>query len=459
MEEKVNRMLRLAELSMTLVGDPLEIFQRIALMIAELLNVPLVCLSEIRGDELYFLSVYNKGDVSTNAGHCPLNITPCATVEQSKDIRVYHNVTETFPEAFFLKEQNAYSYCGVPSLDSSGNVIAVTCVLTDKPQEFTEEDKSLLNIFAQRIGVEIERDKLLKERRQAEDALLKSEARLAEAQRIAHLGSWEWNILENKVTQSVENYRILGVTSDEFGNTATPLDAFIKIVHPDDREFVKESINKALYEKTPYRIDFRILRPDGTVRIVYDQAEVTYNESGQAIQMVGTIQDITDCKKIEEELFKAQKLESLGILAGGIAHDFNNLLTAILGNISIAESFSDSGSRDNMHKALKEAENASIRAKSLSQQLLTFASGGLPVKKVVSPGGFIKETAGFALKGSNVRCEYSISDDLAPVEVDEGQIGQVIQNLIINACQAMPEGGVINIIAENINIDSKKLSL
>ena len=203
MEEKANRMLRLAELSMTLVGEPLDIFQRIAVMTAELLNVPLVCLSEIRGDELYFLSVYNKGEVRTNAGHCPLNITPCANVEQSKDIRVYQNVTENFPEAYFLKEQNAYSYCGVPSLDSSGNVIAVTCVLTDKPQEFTEEDKSLLNIFAQRIGLEIERDKLLKERRQANDALRRSEASLAEAQRIAHLGSWDWNIPENEVHKTL----------------------------------------------------------------------------------------------------------------------------------------------------------------------------------------------------------------------------------------------------------------
>ena len=452
MDENAKRMLRLAELSMTLVGDPLDIFQKIASMIAEVLKVPLVCLTEIRGDELYFLSIYNKGEISTNAGHCPLNITPCANVEHSKDIRVYYNVTEHFPEAFFLKEQNAYSYCGVPSLDSSGNVIAVTCALTDKPQEFTEEDKSLLNIFAQRIGVEIERNKLLRERSLAEDALRRSEASLVEAQRVAHLGSWDWNIVENKVTQSVENCLIFGVKPDEFGYNVKE---FIDIVHPDDREFVKESIDKALYEKRPYSIDFRILRPDGSVRIVHDQAEVTYNESEQAIRMLGTIQDITDQKKIEQELQRAQKLESLGILAGGIAHDFNNLLTAILGNISLAESFAYSDSKDNMYKALKEAANASIRAKSLSQQLLTFASGGLPVKKVISLEGFIKEAAGFALKGSHIGSEYSISSDLAPVEADEGQIGQVIQNLIINACQAMPDGGVINIRADNININSK----
>ena len=204
------------------------------------------------------------------------------------------------------------------------------------------------------------------------------------------------------------------------------------------------------------QFEFSMRHKDGTVFPTEHNVTPLDDARGKRIGWVSVVRDITERKKAEKEILKSQKLESLGVLAGGIAHDFNNLLTAILGNISIAESFADSDSKDNMHKALKEAENASIRAKSLSQQLLTFASGGFPIKKVISAGGFIKGAAGFALKGSNVGCKYSISDNLAPVEVDEGQIGQVIQNLIINACQAMPEGGVINVRAENINIDSKK---
>jgi len=228
------------------------------------------------------------------------------------------------------------------------------------------------------------------------------------------------------------------------------------VIHPDDLEAVGVDVDSALSEKRPFTCIYRIITADGNTKWVWEQGRGIFSPDGRLLAIEGFITDITEQKKLEGELRRAQKLESLGILAGGIAHDFNNILTAILGNISIADSFADSDSKDNMHKALKEAEKASLRAKGLSQQLLTFASGGLPVKKVISVGGFIKEAAGFALKGSNVVCEYSISNDLAPVEVDEGQIGQVIQNLIINACQAMPEGGVINVHAENINIDSEK---
>ncbi|MBI5406506.1 MAG: PAS domain S-box protein [Nitrospirae bacterium] len=233
----------------------------------------------------------------------------------------------------------------------------------------------------------------------------------------------------------------------------------IAFLHID--ETTRDEFRKNLYSSVEEKgflsqFEFRMRRKNGTVFPTEHSVIPLDNTDGKRIGWVSVVRDITERKKAEKEMLKSQKLESLGILAGGIAHDFNNLLTAILGNISIAKSFADSDAKDNMHRALKEAENASIRAKSLSQQLLTFASGGFPVKKVISVGGFIKEAAGFALMGSNVGCAYSISDDLAPVEVDEGQIGQVIQNLIINACQAMPEGGVINVHAEHINIDSKK---
>jgi len=160
--------------------------------------------------------------------------------------------------------------------------------------------------------------------------------------------------------------------------------------------------------------------------------------------------DITERKKLEEELFKTAKLESLGVLAGGIAHDFNNLLTVILGNISISKM--NLQPRDNIYRRLVEAENASFRAKDLTSQLLTFSKGGAPVKEVVqSMGDLIIETANFAVSGSNVKCEFKIDEDIWPAEVDEGQISQVIHNLVLNADQAMPEGGSIRISARNIS--------
>jgi CheY-like chemotaxis protein len=151
---------------------------------------------------------------------------------------------------------------------------------------------------------------------------------------------------------------------------------------------------------------------------------------------------------MEQELQKIQKLESIGILAGGIAHDFNNILTAILGNISLAKM--EANPKDEIYERLVEAEKASLQAKNLTQQLLTFSKGGAPIKKTESITEVIKDSAEFALRGSNVKCEFFIPNDIWPVEVDKGQISQVISNLIINADQAMPEGGIIKVRVENV---------
>jgi signal transduction histidine kinase/ActR/RegA family two-component response regulator len=166
-----------------------------------------------------------------------------------------------------------------------------------------------------------------------------------------------------------------------------------------------------------------------------------------------SVMDVTEGKRMEQELQKIQKLESLGVLAGGIAHDFNNILTAISTNLSMARLYGDL--RDDISEMLTDAEMASVRAKTLTQQLLAFAKGGAPIKKPVSISRLITTTAAFSLSGSNVRCELSLPDDLWLSEVDEGQVSQVIQNLIINADQAMPRGGTIHIAASNIVVGEK----
>lgn len=171
--------------------------------------------------------------------------------------------------------------------------------------------------------------------------------------------------------------------------------------------------------------------------------------------IVAVIRDITERKKMEEELLKSQKFESLGILAGGIAHDFNNLLTAILGNIYLAKlSLSP---QNKIFEMLTESEKASLRAKDLAKQLLTFSSRGEPVKKTISIGESIKDWCAFALRGSAVRHECVIPEDLWPVEVEKGQMHQVINNLLINALQAMTKGGVIRVQAENITVGTKDI--
>ncbi len=164
------------------------------------------------------------------------------------------------------------------------------------------------------------------------------------------------------------------------------------------------------------------------------------------------IRDI-ERERAEEEARKHQKLESIGILAGGIAHDFNNLLTAIRGNLQLAQMLSDSNS--DAKQCLADCEKATVRAMDLTKQLLTFSKGGMPIKAIASISELIENNATFVLRGTKSKCEFDFAEDLHPVNVDSSQIGQAIDNIVINANQAMPEGGIIRVRAENVNIADK----
>jgi PAS domain S-box-containing protein len=235
-----------------------------------------------------------------------------------------------------------------------------------------------------------------------------------------------------------------------------PFAEVFNIINEKTRLRCESPVDKVLAKGTIVGIDNHtvLISRHGKERIIADSGAPIRDQESRIVGAVLVFRDITDKLKMEEELFKAQKLESIGILAGGIAHDFNNLLTAILGNISLAKLLTSK--EDKIHQKLIEAEKASVRAKDLTQQLLTFSRGGAPVKKATSIAGIIRDSAGFALSGSKVTCQFNIPDDLWPAEVDEGQISQVINNLIINANQAMPDGGIITVACKNIYVGNKE---
>jgi signal transduction histidine kinase/ActR/RegA family two-component response regulator len=162
--------------------------------------------------------------------------------------------------------------------------------------------------------------------------------------------------------------------------------------------------------------------------------------------------EIGERERIESQLTRVQKLESLGLLAGGIAHDFGNLLGSVMGNISLAILDVDPASP--ARQQLIKAEAASLRAQELIRQLLTFSRGGMPVKKLLSLPGLITEAAGLSLRGSRVLHELTIPGDLWSVEADDGQVMQVLSNVLINADQSMPDGGIIRITAQNVTLDA-----
>ena len=191
-----------------------------------------------------------------------------------------------------------------------------------------------------------------------------------------------------------------------------------------------------------------MLRPRvGAPRLVEGRSAPLRELGGRAIGGVLVMHDVTARSRLEGELLRASKLESVGVLAGGIAHDFNNLLAIVMGNITLAlldERVEAAGG-----KWLREAERGTARARELTQQLLTFAKGGEPVRAAVRLADVVREAAEFALHGTAVRCEFELAPDLRPADADKGQIGQVVQNLVLNAVQAMPTGGIIRVELRN----------
>ncbi|MBN2809917.1 MAG: PAS domain S-box protein [Deltaproteobacteria bacterium] len=222
----------------------------------------------------------------------------------------------------------------------------------------------------------------------------------------------------------------------------------IPFLPESEREISMQHISALINDGTPCQ-NFRTKRltKQGELKDISISASRYIDHRDQPAGMLVILRDITDQIKAEQEALKVRKLESVGILAGGIAHDFNNILTAILGNISLALSLTEADSKT--HKILAASEKASLRAKDLTQQLLTFAKGGEPLKEITSIEDIIRDSAGFVLAGKNVRCNFNFEPGLKPALIDPGQISQVIQNIIINAEQAMPAGGVIKIDCRN----------
>jgi len=238
------------------------------------------------------------------------------------------------------------------------------------------------------------------------------------------------------------------MTADEYAK---------RFLHPDDLHLVGEEMQKAIEATDPNysrQMEHRIIYSDGTVGHVTVRYFIEKDADGRTVKTYGVNQDITERKRMEEDFLRAEKLESMGILAGGIAHDFNNILTTILGNVSIARM--QVKPEDEIFDLLNEAEMASTRAQTLTKQLLTFAKGGAPVKETAPIEDIVKEASLFVLRGSKCSCEFFMAEDLWPAEVDVGQISQVINNVVINADQAMPSGGIIRIEADNQRVDDKQ---
>ena len=238
-----------------------------------------------------------------------------------------------------------------------------------------------------------------------------------------------------------ERYGIRAV--DMVGNSIT------EFVLPEEAENRQADIRAVFDAGEKKLVEYIVNFPGG--RFCHEASlSPLQNEKGNTTAVVGFIRDVTERKRMQKELIKIQKLETVGVLAGGIAHDFNNSLQTILGYITMVEMKAnlDASSLENM----KNARKAVFQSRDLTKQLLTFSKGGEPVKRIMPISELVNNSVSLVLVGTSVKCELCIPDNLWNVEADKGQLNQVFNNIVLNACQAMPDGGIIKICAEDFNV-------
>ncbi len=270
---------------------------------------------------------------------------------------------------------------------------------------------------------------------EAHEALARSERFLAQAQRLAHIGSFVWDFVTGEVAYSDELFHLFGYEPGAFVPTA---ETFADAVHPDDVVALRRMLDDdRRHQRRQSDTTYRIIRANGDVRHIMARTEYTYDEQGNTLQMLGTLHDITDAQLVQEALRRAQKLESLGLMAGGVAHDFNNLLVGIIGNISLAleEIAEDDPARDTVARSLASARKAA----DLANQMLAYSGKGGGERTPISLPPLIEELTDLLTAGlpKMVSVDYRLDPATPLIVGDETQIRQVVTNLIMNGAEAI----------------------
>ena len=278
-------------------------------------------------------------------------------------------------------------------------------------------------------------------------------ASLNEAKRIAKLGNFVHHITSGRWSWSDVFHEIIGRGA---GEHETDEEGFWELIHQDDRDRLGWFFEKASeFPHETFDITIRMKRDDSELRTV--QLFVRDNGMEGTVDhiQIGTLQDITERARMEEELLQARKMESLGTLAGGIGHDFNNIMTGILGNVSLAKRLLEPG--DKLEELLANAEIATRRARELTARLLSFTETATPVCAASHLPDLLQEAAEFVLSGTAVTCEMEVEDGLLPVAMDSGQMSRVIHSLVENSAQALNGKGLVKISCRNMMVGEDNL--
>jgi PAS domain S-box-containing protein len=330
---------------------------------------------------------------------------------------------------------------------------------------FSDDDKRLLSMLSRQLGrvyengrafAETERRAAalaaeVAERRAAEQSLRRNEESTHFALETAGIGIWEADLVTDVSRWSEIQERLHGLPPGGFQGTSA---AFLKTIHPADRKSIAEALSEAHKSKTDVNGIYRTVWPDGSVHWIHGHGRFSYDDRGVPTRGTGVTIDITERRLLEEQYLQSQKMEAVGQLAGGVAHDFNNLLTVILGYVELmAPSFAVGDKRQN---DIDQIRKAATRATYLTRQLLAFSRRQILQPTILDVNALVTDLASLLrrLIGEDVELNLSLAAGTGRIKADSGQIEQVVMNLAINACDAMPGGGRLTI--ETANVDANE---
>jgi len=293
----------------------------------------------------------------------------------------------------------------------------------------------------------------------SQEVLQENEQRLAEAQRMARIGNWELDLVSNKLDWSEEIYRIFEIDSRQFDAS---YEAFLNAIHPDDREKVNRAYTESLKNKAPYSIEHRLRMADGSIKYVREQCETFYDENGKPVRSAGTVQDITEHARTEEQLRRSQKMDALGKLTGGIAHDYNNMLAVIIGYSEIL--IDTLNEQPKLAKYASEIHHAGKRGAKLTNKLLGFSRKKNTESTVLNLNTLLQEDHHMLAKTltSRIQLDFELADNLWTVKLDSGDLEDAVINLSINAMHSIDGIGQLTLRTSNeyLNaMDAKLLGL